>query len=275
MRPLDEQTILITGATDGLGRALATELARQGPMLLIHGRDQSRGRRAVKEVKAESGNRDVHWLRADLASLNEVRGLADQLIAERRALHTLVNNAGIGSTLPGEGQRMKSRDGYELRFAVNYLAGYLLTRRLLALLAQSAPARIVNVSSAGQAPLDFEDVMLERHYDGGRAYAQSKLAQVMFTFDLGEELDGTEVTATCLHPGTYMPTKMVRGAGVTPVTALQDGVAATLRLITDPDLDGVSGRYFNGLREAEPNPQARDPEARRRLRQLSDRLVRL
>jgi NAD(P)-dependent dehydrogenase (short-subunit alcohol dehydrogenase family) len=274
MRPLDEQTILITGATDGLGRALATELARQGPMLLIHGRDQSRGRRAVKEVKAETGNRDVHWLRADLASLDEVRGLADQLIAERRALHTLVNNAGIGSTLPGEGQRMKSRDGYELRFAVNYLAGYLLTRRLLALLAQSAPARIVNVSSAGQAPLDFEDVMLERHYDGGRAYAQSKLAQVMFTFDLGEELDGTEVTATCLHPGTYMPTKMVRDAGVTPVTALQDGVAATLRLITDPDLDGVSGRYFNGLREAEPNPQARDREARRRLRQLSDRLVR-
>jgi NAD(P)-dependent dehydrogenase (short-subunit alcohol dehydrogenase family) len=273
MRPLDEQTILITGATDGLGRALATELARQGPTLLIHGRDQSRGRQAVEELMAETGNRDVHWLRADLASLDEVRGLADQLIAERGALHTLINNAGIGTTLPGDGQRMKSRDGYELRFAVNYLAGYLLTRRLLALLEQSAPARIVNVSSAGQAPLDFEDVMLKRHYDGGQAYAQSKLAQVMFTFDLAEELDGTHVTANCLHPGTYMPTKMVHAAGVTPVTALKDGVAATLRLIADPGLDGVSGRYFNGLREAEPRSEARDPRTRRRLRELSDRLA--
>jgi NAD(P)-dependent dehydrogenase (short-subunit alcohol dehydrogenase family) len=129
------------------------------------------------------------------------------------------------------------------------------------------------VSSAAQTPLDFDDVMLERGYDGMRAYAQSKLAQVMFTFDLAEELAGSEVTANCLHPGTFMPTKMVRAAGVTPVTSLEDGVRATLRLIADPALDGLSGRYFNGEREAEPHPQARDPEARRRLRELSDRLV--
>jgi NAD(P)-dependent dehydrogenase (short-subunit alcohol dehydrogenase family) len=273
MRPLDEQTILITGATDGLGRALATELAGHGATLLVHGRDQERGRRTVEEIAGQSGNRDVHWLRADLDSLDEVRGLANQLIAERGSLHTLVNNAGIGTTLPGDGKRVESRDGYELRFAVNYLAGYLLTRRLLALLVQSAPARIVNVSSAGQAPLDFQDVMLKRRYDGWQAYAQSKLAQVMFTLDLAEELDSTEVTATCLHPGTYMPTKMVRAAGVTPVTALEDGVRATLRLIADPELDGVSGRYFDGLQASEPHPQAGDPEARRRLRELSDRLT--
>jgi NAD(P)-dependent dehydrogenase (short-subunit alcohol dehydrogenase family) len=213
-------------------------------------------------------------LRADLASLDQVHGLADQVIAEYDGLHALVNNAGIGTALPGDGRRIESEDGLELRFAVNYLAGYLLTRLLLALLKRSAPARIVNVSSAGQAPIDFDDVMLERRYDGVQAYCQSKLAQVMFTFDLAEELDPSEVTANCLHPGTYMPTKMVRAAGVEPVTSLADGVRATRRLVDDPQLDGVSGRYFNGLREAEPHPQARDPEARQHLRQLSDQLVR-
>lgn len=272
MRPLDQQTILITGATDGLGRALAAELAATGATLLLHGRDEHRGRETVEQISDATGNRSVHWLRADLSSLVEVRGLAEQVISEYEELHGLVNNAGIGTTLPRDGGRMESRDGNELRFAVNYLAGYQLTRPLLPLLKRSAPARIVNVSSAGQAPIDFDDVMLERHYDGGQAYCQSKLAQVMFTFDLAEELDPSEVTANCLHPGTYMPTKMVTAAGVTPLTALEDGVRATLRLLADPELDGVSGRYFNGLREAEPHPQARDPQARRLLRELSDQL---
>lgn len=273
MRPLDEQTILVTGATDGLGRAVAGALADGGATVLVHGRDQARGREVVEEIAGSTASDRVHWLRADLSSLDEVRGLADQLSAEYGDLHGLVNNAGIGTTLPGNGRRLTSRDGYELRFAVNYLAGYLLTRRLLALLKQSAPARVVNVSSAGQAPIDFNDVMLERHYDGTQAYCQSKLAQVMFTYDLAQELAGTGVTATCLHPGTYMPTKMVRAAGVTPVTALEEGVRATFRLVADPELDGVSGVYFNGLQEAEPHRQAEDEEARRRLRDLSDRLV--
>jgi NAD(P)-dependent dehydrogenase (short-subunit alcohol dehydrogenase family) len=273
MRPLNEQTILITGATSGLGRALAAELAPTGATLLLHGRDQARGRQTVAELIEASGNREIHFLRADLASLDEVRGLADQVIAEQSALHVLVNNAGIGTKLPGDGDRMESRDGYELRFAVNYLAGYLLTRRLIALLQRSAPARIVNVSSAGQAPLDFDDVMLERRYDGWQAYMQSKLAQVMFTLDLAVELEGTDVTANCLHPATFMPTQMVLAAGATPVSRLEDGMRATLRLINDPDLDRVSGRYFDGLREAAPHAQAHDAEARRRLRDLSDRLV--
>ncbi len=275
MRPLDQQTILITGATDGLGRGLAGELAVAGATLLVHGRDQTRGRETIADLEAATGNRNLHWLRADLGSLYEVHGLADQLIAEYDRLDVLVNNAGIGTTLPGDGRRVESQDGYELRFAVNYLAGYLLTRLLLPLLERSAPARIVSVSSAGQAPIDFDDVMLERHYDGVQAYGQSKLAQVMLTFDLAEELDGRGVTANCLHPGTYMPTKMVHAAGVTPITTLEDGVKATLRLVSDPELDGVTGRYFNGLREAEPHPQARDPEARRRLRSLSDQLSEL
>jgi NAD(P)-dependent dehydrogenase (short-subunit alcohol dehydrogenase family) len=270
MRPLDKQTILITGATDGLGRGLATELAAAGATLLIHGRDERRGQETIAGMKAKTGNDNLRWLRADFASLDEVRALAGQVASEFTRLDALVNNAGIGATNSGEDRRMESRDGHELRFAVNYLAGYLLTRLLLPLLECSAPARIVNVSSAGQAPIDFDDVMLERGYDGVRAYCQSKLAQIMFTLDLAEELRDRSVTATCLHPATYMPTKIVLADGASPISSLDDGVQATVRLVADPELDGVTGRYFNGQRPAHPHPQAHDPEARGKLRQLSN-----
>jgi NAD(P)-dependent dehydrogenase (short-subunit alcohol dehydrogenase family) len=272
MRPLADQTILITGATDGLGRALATELAGEGAELLLHGRHEEKGERTLAEIRELTGNTRLRFLRADLASLDEVRGLGELVLGETDRLDVLVNNAGIGTSTPGFVGREESRDGFELRFAVNYLAGYLLTRVLLDELRASAPARIVNVSSAGQAPIDFEDVMLAHSYSGVQAYCQSKLAQVMFTFDLAAELLDADVTANCLHPATYMPTNMVRAAGVAPVSTLAQGTAATLRLVADPALDGVSGRYFNGLHEAEPDPQAEDPAARARLRELSDRL---
>jgi NAD(P)-dependent dehydrogenase (short-subunit alcohol dehydrogenase family) len=268
VRPLDEQTILITGATDGLGRALARELAVGGARLLLHGRDDARGRETLDEL----GSDEAQWLRADLSSLGEVRSLADRVLDSGDRLDALVNNAGIGTAAPGDGRRLESADGFELRFAVNYLAGYLLTRLLLPLLERSAPARIVNVSSAGQAPIDFEDVMLERHYDGVQAYCQSKLAQIMFTFDLADELEDRDVTANCLHPATYMPTKMVAAAGVDPISSLAEGVQATWRLVADPELDGTTGRYFHGARAADPHPQAGDPDARRQLRELSDQL---
>ena len=263
MRPLEDQTILITGATDGLGRALAAELAGAGATILVHGRNDDRGRETLENIGGGE------WFRADLSSLAEVRALAQRVLDGHDRLDVLVNNAGIGTA----GDRLESADGYELHFAVNYLAGYLLTRLLLPLLERSAPARIVNVSSAGQAPIDFDDVMLERRYDGVQAYCQSKLAQIMFTFDLADELRHGGVTATCLHPATYMPTKMVHAAGVEPISSLEQGVQATLRLVADPEIDGVSGQYFNGTRPAEPHRQADDPNARRRLRELSDRLT--
>jgi NAD(P)-dependent dehydrogenase (short-subunit alcohol dehydrogenase family) len=272
MRPLSEQTILITGATDGLGRALAERLAGAGATLLMHGRDEAKGARVLAEIRDASGNDRLRFVRADLASLEEVRGLGELVLGETGRLDALVNNAGIGTTTAGAEEREESRDGFELRFAVNYLAGYLLARLLVGLLEGSAPARVVNVSSAGQAPIDFEDVMLTRHYSGVQAYCQSKLAQVMFTFDLAAELSEAGVSANCLHPATYMPTNMVLASGVAPVSTLEQGTEATLRLIADPALDGVTGRYFNGLREAAPHPQAADEEARTRLRVLSDGL---
>jgi NAD(P)-dependent dehydrogenase (short-subunit alcohol dehydrogenase family) len=273
MRPLDEQVILVTGATDGLGRGVAQRLAEGGATVLVHGRDDERGAATVHEIAEATGNTRIEWHRADLASLADVRTLAKQVTADHDRLDALVNNAGIGTSLPGDGERMDSDDGYELRFQVNYLASYLLTRLLLPVVERSAPARIVNVSSAGQAPIDFDDVMLERRYDGFTAYCQSKLAQILFTIDLAGELAGTGVTVNALHPGTYMPTKMVRHAGVTPMTPLDSGIDAVTRLVADPGLDGVTGRYFDGEREARPHPQADDEAARRRLHALSDRLT--
>jgi NAD(P)-dependent dehydrogenase (short-subunit alcohol dehydrogenase family) len=272
MTPIEQQTILITGATDGLGRALAHELAGAGATLVLHGRDERRGQDTLAEIRQASGNERLTWVRADLASLAETRALGERLAGELPRLDVLVNNAGIGTSTPGDGERMESADGLELRFAVNYLSGYLLARLLLGVLERSAPARIVNVSSAGQAPIDFDDVMLERHYSGVQAYCQSKLAQIMLTIDLAEELHGRGVSATCLHPATYMPTKMVLAGGITPISTLEQGVEATLRLIAEPLPDGANGGYFNGLRLEEPHPQARDAGARRRLRELSQRL---
>ncbi len=273
MRAVAEQVILVTGATDGLGKGLALELARAGAAILLHGRDPGRGRAAIDEIRDQTGNDRLSFYRADFASLADVREVAARVLAEQDRLDALVNNAGIGVVLPGHGERHLSADGYELRFQVNYLAGFLLTRLLAPLLLASAPARIVNVSSAGQLPLDFDDLMLERDYTGLRAYGQSKLAQIMFTFDLADELRDRGATATCLHPATFMPTKMVFAAGIGAASTLQEGVTATRRLVADPALEGVTGRYFEGIREARADPQAYDRDARWRLRAASEELV--
>src|SRR5919106_3190686 len=209
MRDVAEQVILVTGATSGLGLGLATELAETGAALLLHGRDETRLQKATEALRASSGNEGIDAYRADFSSLDQVRAMAEQIESHHDRLDVLINNAGIGTTVAGDDGRMESADGHELRFAVNYLAPFLLTRRLAPLLVRSAPSRVVNVASAGQTRIDFDDVMLERRYSGSRAYGQSKLAQVMFTFDLAEELGDAGVSVNCLHPGTYMPTKMV------------------------------------------------------------------
>jgi NAD(P)-dependent dehydrogenase (short-subunit alcohol dehydrogenase family) len=269
MTSLDGKVVLVTGASDGLGQALAVELARDGATLLVHGRDPGRIADSVAQVSAETGNDRVRSYRADLASLTEVRALADEVITNEPRLDVLVNNAGVGATVPGGGVRQESADGHELRFAVNYLAGHALTRLLLPLLRDSAPSRIVNVSSIGQEAIDFDDPMLTSGYEGMRAYRQSKLAQVMFTIDLAAELDGTGVTVNSLHPATFMPTKIVPA----PISTIAEGVEATARLIVAPADELGSGRFYNGLREAYANEQAYDPAARRELRELARKLT--
>ncbi len=267
--------MLITGSTDGLGRRVARDLAAGGATVIVHGRSEERGRRAVAEIIEETGNEGTSLVLADLASLEAVRALARHVRERTDRLHVLVNNAGIGAgPRGGEAARELSADRYELRFAVNYLSHFLLTHLLLDLLRASAPARIVDVASIGQHPIDFDDVMLEHGYDGFRAYAQSKLAQVMFTFELADRLGPSAgVTVNALHPATLMDTKMVFESFGSARTRVEDGARATERLIADPALDGVTGRYFDATEKSRADPQAYDPEARRRLWELSERLT--
>ncbi|HEV2874690.1 MAG TPA: NYN domain-containing protein [Thermoleophilaceae bacterium] len=257
MRPLTEQRNLITGSTDGLGRRVAAELAGRGAQVIVHGRDPGKVEEAAHEVGAAEG------LVADLADLAQVRRLADAA----GQLDTLVNNAGVI-----EPERRESADGYELTLAVNHLSHFLLTELLLPRLRE--PARIVNVSSIGQAPLDWDDLMFERGYDGYTAYARSKLAQVLFTIELAERLAGRDVTVNALHPATLMDTKMVLENLGRPRSSVEEGVEAVLRLVGDPGLDGVSGRFFDGTRESAAHAQAYDAAARRRLGEESERLTR-
>jgi NAD(P)-dependent dehydrogenase (short-subunit alcohol dehydrogenase family) len=268
---IDGKVILLTGATDGMGRALAADLARGGATVLVHGRDPQRISGSVREVtEAAAAPGRVRSYQADLSSLAQVRDLAEHVLAVEPRLDVLVNNAGIGITEPGGGARQESPDGIELRFAVNYLAGYALTRLLLPLLRKSAPSRVVNVASIGQQAIDFDDPMLNTDYDGMRAYRQSKLAQIMFTFDLAEELSLAGVTVNALHPATFMPTKVTP---VAPISTLEQGVEATMRLITTPQGQLGTGRYFNSLEESRANDQAYDAQARRQLRDLSAKLA--
>lgn len=264
---MDGKTVFITGSTDGVGRYVAKQLAAGGARVLLHGRDAGRAQLLIDEVTRE-GHAAPIFYQADLSSLEETRRLADAVISGHKRLDVFVSNAGIGSLTMGPGRR-ESADGYELRFAVNYLSGFLLAYLLLPLLKSSAPSRIVNVASLGQHPVDFADVMITKNYSGARAYAQSKLAQIMFTIDLAAELKGSGVTVNCLHPATYMNTTMVRQGGITPVSTVEEGGDAILHLVQGDDVADRSGLFFNGMREAQANAQAYDAEARSRLRRLS------
>jgi NAD(P)-dependent dehydrogenase (short-subunit alcohol dehydrogenase family) len=260
---LSGKTALVTGSTDGLGREVARQLGALGALVVIHGRNQERGEDVVRTIRATGGK--AEFMRADFASLAGVTTFAEEILARHDRLDILVNNA---AAVSGE-QRQTSVDGHELAFAVNYLAHFLLTYRLLPLLEASAPARIVNVSSLGQAPIDFADVMMERSYDPGDAYRRSKLAQIMFTIDLAAELDAAKVTVNSLHPARSMNTARVINGGFQPLSTVEEGAEATMQLAVSPELAGRTGLYFNGLNEASAHAQAYDAAARARLRALS------
>ena len=273
---VENQVILVTGATDGLGKAVARDFASRGSKVLLHGRNPKKGEATVQEIRDDTANEKLVYYNADFSSLNAVRMLSDQIQADQERLDVLINNAAIGAGTRLS-RREESSDGFELRLAVNYLASFLLTHRLLPLLRHSAPARIVNVASAGQQPINFDNVMLEDEYDGLKAYRQSKLALIMFTIDLAENLVGAGITVNCLHPASLMSTKIVLDSDYFDETmsTVDEGAQAVEYLATSPELDGVNGEYFDGKQRALANPQAYDSEARRRLRILSQQLTML
>lgn len=259
--------VMVTGSTSGLGREIALALGGEGAHVIVHGRNRERGLDVVHRILS-GGVGSASFYAADLADMDEVRALADAVTRDYDRVDVLINNAGIW--LRGDDARRVTDTGIELSFAVNYLSGYLLTRRLLPLIPDAPASRIISVSSGAQTPIDFDDPMMERGYSGGRSYGQSKLAQILFTFDLAEELSDTDIKVVALHPATLMDTNMVREAGVQPRTSVEEGLEAVLNLVRS---DVASGQYFNGLRPTRANAQAYDAEARARLRGLSERLV--
>ncbi|MFD3928275.1 SDR family NAD(P)-dependent oxidoreductase [Streptomyces sp. NPDC058614] len=260
-------TVLITGATSGLGRYVAFELVRSGYVVLAHGRDRARTRQLVSELRAEGG--EAYGFVADLAVSAEVRGLGAEVAAAHPRLDVLINNAGVGFGPPGSGREL-SPDGHELRLAVNYLAPVALTRALLPALTASAPSRIVNVGSGGQEPLDFADPELTRDYSGRSAYWRSKFALAAYTFSLAEELAGTGVSVNVLHPATYMDTAMVREGGVEPWSTVAEGAAGVLALATT---ELGTGGYFDGTSPSRAHEQAYDREVWKRLEATTERLL--
>lgn len=261
-------TILITGATSGLGRYVAFELVRSGHLVLAHGRDAARTEQLVQELRGEGR---AEGFVADLASLAQVRELGDRVAEAHPELDVLVNNAGVGGGSPGSGREV-SADGHELRLAVNYLAPVALTRALLPVLRANPPARIVNVGSAGQEPLPFDDPEFTRGYGGFPAYCRAKFALAAHTFALAEELEGTGVSVNVLHPATFMDTAMVREGGVSPLSSVADGAPGVLALATR---EQGSGGYFDGTRPARAHGAAYDRDVQKRLTAVTDQLLAL
>jgi NAD(P)-dependent dehydrogenase (short-subunit alcohol dehydrogenase family) len=264
---------VVTGSTDGLGRELALALAAEGAHVIVHGRNAERGQAVVDEITA-SGTGSARFVAADFGSMQAVRDFADTIAAAYPTLDLLVNNAGIG--LLGDQPRRVSPDGYELQFAVNYLAGWILVNRLKPNLAAAAPSRVINVASGSADPIDFDDVMLEEPGAWGagqaRGYGQSKLAQVSMTIELAPAFAAQGITMISLHPATLMNTTMVEGLGIPPQTTVADGRDHVMGLINRPTLE-PGAFYMEGAPTPPFDPQALDSQARARLVEISEALT--
>lgn len=263
------KTILITGATDGIGRQTALELARMGHHILVHGRSETRGKQVVKEIQQASKNPNVELVLADFASLDAVRKLAAHVNATYPRLDILINNAGMFA-----GERTLTTDGLETTFAVNHLAPFLLTNLLLDRIKDSAPARIVHVSSgthhSGQ--IEWDNLQGEKHYSGYEAYSRSKLANVLFAYALAERLGGTNVTSNALHPGV-IGTKLLRTGWGGSGNDLARGAETSVYVATAPELEHVTGRYFDNKRETASSTASHDKKLQAQLWQVSAQLV--
>ena len=279
MSTMNGRVCLVTGSNSGIGKAAAVGLAKLGATVVIVSRNRSKGEAALAEIRNKSGNQNVELMVADLSSLQSVRDLARDFATKYRQLHVLVNNAGI--FLP---KRVVTIDGLETTFATNHLGHFLLTMLLLDTLKASAPSRIINVTSEAHRrnKIDFEDLQGEKKYSGYRAYGRSKLANILFTYELARRLEGTGVTANTLHPGVVrtgfgkdLGGFMAVGVRILAPFMMSSGKAAKaeVRLASAPELENVSGKFFKKGKEAKSSAESYNAEAARRLWEVSEELT--
>lgn len=267
---------LVTGSNSGIGKETALGLARLGATVVMVCRDQSKGEAAQAEIKQKSGNPSVDLLIADLSSQHSIRQLAQAVIARYPQVHILVNNAGMSPS-----QRAVTIDGIEKTFAVNHLAPFLLTNLLLDNLKASAPARVVTVASAAQNAINFDDLQNEKRYSVWEVYGQSKLANILFSYELARRLEGTGVTANCLHPGVVSTNlardlnPLFRAMARLFFTSAEKGAHNSIYVASSPEVEGKSGKYFVNQREARSSAASYDTASAQRLWQISEQLTQL
>lgn len=278
---MKDKICVITGGTDGIGKATAFGLATRGAKLLLHGRDPDKGARAVADLISRSGNSSIAFLQADFASLADVRRLAAVIKERTPRIDVLINNAGGIN-----GTRLESKDGYEMTFAVNHLAGFLLTHLLLDRLQTGTPARIVTVSSNAHrgAKLKFDDLQTTRGFSPMGTYGMSKLANVLFTRSLAKRLQGTKVTATAVHPG-FCRTSFGRDLEASALVKLifriaakfartpEKGAETVIYLASSPAVEGASGGYYFDCKLTPVSPAAQNDDDAERLWKVSEQLT--
>lgn len=257
------RTILVTGSTDGIGKATAKALARQGHRVLVHGRDPEKGRAVLREIGKETGGATLDLFTADLSSLKGIRSLAASVTERYDRLDVLINNAGV--YLPG---RVLTGDGLEVTFAVNLVAPFLLSHHLMPLLTVGAPARIVNVASSAHfdaGTMDWDNLQGEKQYDGWGAYSRSKLGVILFTYSLARRLDPGQVTVNCLHPGVICTKLLYSAFPDYPCEPPDTGARTPVYLATSPRVAGVTGKYFDGMKEERSSRTSHDRDIQDRL----------
>lgn len=263
------KTVLVTGSTDGIGRATALKLAALGAHVILHGRSAQRLQETAGELR-NSTHSTIDTVEGDFASLAMVRACGEEVLERFPRIDVLIHNAGVFME-----KRTLTLDGFETTFAINHLAPFLLTHLLVGLLRRSVPARIVVVSSTTHvgSPCDFDNLQGEKWYDGRKAYALSKLANALFTVELASRLHDSGVTANYLHPGAVATKLLSRGfAGIQGIT-VEEGAETSVYLASSPEVEGVTGRYFANRRTATPSPLTRNESVRRQLWEVSSRLT--